>query len=221
MKKFLVFLVCGLMLTGCGSINDDENMESSTSTTEETTVEVFDVRKIFSEEESTEISTDDEIIHPVTKNDNNDKKENKNSDKTDEDYNPEISKPSPVENVSNEIFIDVCDAVRDNCNSGANGNGQNILSSSKSLAKTNEEKTYVNTAINLINSYTRLNDCRNRMYENNDLASDDDIALLTNIEEGLSANVEIFLNTDTTSVMDSNFAYNNELDNLELSLNNK
>ena len=217
MKKFIAFAVIGLMLTGCGS--DDSKDMDYTYTTEETTAEEtsnFD----FSEDESI-FEAENKDREKTTAEDSEKSEEKTENEKTDVSENPEVAQASPVNNVSNELFVEVSAAVRNNCRSDSKANAQQLMSNWSSKVKTNEEKVYANTASNLINSYARLNKCRNMIYENSNMASDDDIVLLTSIEDGLSANVEIFLNTDTTSVMDSNFAYGAELDKLELSLNNK
>lgn len=221
MKKFIAFAVIGFMLTGCGS---DENMDMEyTSTTEETSVEETSQNDFFREESLSEDEKDKEETTAEDAESSDEKADDEKTDnkKTDISENPEVAQASPVDNVSNELFVDVSAAVRNNCRSDSNANSEQLRSGWNSMVKTNEERVYINTATNLINSYTRLNKCRNKIYENSNMASDDDIVLLTSIEEGLSANVEIFLNADTTSVMDSNFAYGAELDKLELSLNNK
>lgn len=212
MKKFLIMALMAFVLVGCGNKSDDTE---ATSTTESMSVENFS--EINSEEENivTEESSFADTTDAVLKED--DKIADSSSVQTEE-----VSKPSPVDNVSNSVFVDVSSAVRNNCNSTANANSVQLKANWNSMVKTDEEKIYVNTALNLINSYARLNDCRKLIYDNNDVVTDEEIALLTEIEDGLGANVEIFLNTNTTSIMsDADFDYSNELDELELSLRNK
>lgn len=195
-------------------------MEETMSTTEEAAIEEsseeFDdiVRPKERKKEA------DDKTEESTKSENkNDADDNNDSDSPDDDA--EVIESSPVKNVSNEIFVEVSNAVRNNCNSNASPSSSGAVSALSSQAKTSEEKVYVNTASKLISAYARLNNLRNKVYDNNDVVTDEDIALLTSIEDGLSANVEIFLNTNTTNIMDSNFDYSNELNDLELSINNK
>lgn len=210
MKKFMILALMAFMLVGCG--NQNNNTEETTATVDMPFEEISDTE---SEDDPAEESTDELTVSVEAQEEN----------KTQEDTfkpSPEVSKPSPVENVSNSVFVDVSAAVRNNCNSTASANTAQLKSNLSSMAKTDEEKLYVNTALNLINSYTRLNNCRKIIYDNNDVITDEDIALLTEIEDGLGANVEIFLNTNTTSIMtDDDFDYTNELNELELSVHNK
>lgn len=225
MKKLFAFALIGIMLTGCGS--DTEKDSLALSTTEETTEEeavdydLYDEKSEDDEGKDRDKDKDNNNDEDIAEEDTEAQDNKADSDAADTNDNTEASQGSPIYNVSNELFVDVSNAVRNNCRSDANADSSKLRSTWSEKASTNEEKTYINTALNLINSYSRLNACRNRIYESGDKASDDDIVLLTSIEDGLSANVEIFLNTDTTSVMDSDFAYSSELDNLELSLNNK
>ncbi len=215
MKKFMILAIMAFMLAGCGNNIDDVE---STSTTENLSAEenYDEYSDEYSDEENEtieEISSVDTTIADL----NNDK--NTESPQVQPD---EIDKPSPVDNVSNSIFVDVSSAVRNTCNSTANADSVKIGANWKAMINTNEEKIYTDTALKLINSYSRLNNCRKLIYDNNDVVTDDDIALLTEIEDGLGTNVEIFLNTNTTSIMsDSGFDYSDELDELELSLQNK
>ncbi len=214
MKKFIVLAVIGIMLTGCGSDEKDDN--NILSVTEETTVEET------SENES-EYEYENKDREESTQSESTTKKAEVDKKDTPKQVvdNPEVEQSSPVKNVSNDVFVEVSAAVRDNCNSNAKTGGDILRTAMQGKTYNKEETTYINTAGKLIDSYARLNKCRNMVYENNDVVNDEDIALLTSIEEGLGANVEIFLNTDTTDIMDSNFNYEKELDKLELSINNK
>lgn len=217
MKKLLLFFTVCIMLTGCGKSSDtDIDDTTTTTTTEETSVEETssDTSTVeLSTEKKTDVTDEGNIIRPKEDNTDDDTK-----NKNDVIDNPEIEKASPVDNVKNSLFIEASNAVRSNCNSSSNADVNAIGNSLNKMVQTKEESVYANTAVNLIKSYARLNDCRQKIYDNNDVVTDEDIASLTSIEDGLSANVEIFLNASTTSVMDANFGYNKELSNLEASL---
>lgn len=239
MKKFLLLTVAVMALvlafTGCGKNESDE--ESTTEVTEETTEETTD-------EYAESTTEDDDIIHPKNKNDDsddensddiinpdedsngNDEDSNKNDSSSSDSKdgvidNPEATKASQVDNVSNKLFVEVSNAVRGNCNSSNTSDGSSYRSKWSSMETNSDEKTFANTGADLINSYSRLNNCRKLIYANNDVITDDDIKLLTTIEDDLSANVEIFLNAESTSVLSGDFSCSNQLSDLELSINNR
>lgn len=218
MKKFIITAgVIMFMMAGCGS--DDKGPVSSF--TEETTYDFAIYEDNDDEEKTTEETTIPAVVDLGEEEGVTQGKEIA-TEANPVVPSPEVNQASPIKNVNNTLFIDVSNAVRSSCNSSNTSGNAGIRSNWSSNAHTNEERIYVNTATKLIKSYARLNNCRKLAYDNGDVVTDDDIALLTEIEDGLGANVEIFLNTDTTDIMnDADFDYSAELNNLELSLQNK
>lgn len=217
MKKYIFLFAAMLILTACSKDDGRKPVDWSEFSTvgevteESTSKEVSEdktsqtITKSVVQEQTTDVPQQSSQT-PLSQN-------NSNQDNSSSEASPVYSQASPVANVNNALFVDVSGIVRANCNSSNITGGSTFMSGWETMIKTNEDRAYAETAVKLINAYARLNAFKNKVAE----PSQEQAAVMADIENGLSANTEIFLNTDNTDVLinDSNFDYNRELSQLE------
>lgn len=207
--------------TGCGkkqdkNINDELTTEIETEeTTEDVTEDSFETtQQTTVKEETTAKQAEKEVnitVQSVPQNKNNVKN---NVQEVNDKFKPNDS-GSPIDSVSGEVYKAVSKDVRSYANSPTH-NVESLKSKTQSLYRLSNDAKFAQTGYELISSGAELADINSLINANSDKISQENKSLYADIKEDLDVNVEIFLNMDDISTIDSisDFTCKNEISKL-------
>ena len=225
MKKLLVIALAAALCftTGCGKKDDKNLIDDSTTVeteTEATTDETSTEAEEITVEENTEAKKVENEVNitvqssPATDSAAN-SKNNQKQQAVKDDFKPNDS-GSPLQNVSGDVYKAVSNDVRSYANASATSqNVSNLKAKSQALCKLSGDSKFTQTGYDLISSNAELANINNLINANADKISQENKDLYANVKEDLSVNVEIFLNMEDISTVDSaDFTCKNEISKL-------
>lgn len=237
MKRKYIALGMALLavsVTACGKKDKTEDIESTTEISTETTSEADETQTAVSvtttKKESTTAATTKAQTKTAVK--------STEIGKTVNDAEPNTDAASPVNGVSNAVFLDVSDTVRAQANNSyretlrnyfmedSKNEAQDIADINATLKewtamyKDTNDKVYSETGANLLMAYSRLAALDNIIDNSRDRLTDAQLAEHDNIAFDLQGNVEIFLNTNNVTALakENDFACINRINALRTSV---
>lgn len=238
MKRIMaVALTAALCLTGCGKKQESDLKENTTETTQiqtETEETSLDEETTTGETTTLEAETEAQTkaVAQNKKAKNTLQQKNTDTASPEKEFTPNSS-GSPIESVSGKLYTGVSSDVRAYASSSYESkqkseilNGENnqtigsLKSKWQSLYSLSGDEKFANTGYRLITAYSQLAKADAIMESSGEVSSEDK-ALYNEIKDDLEANVEIFLNMEDFSPVDSDgdFACENKINQLLQNLN--
>ncbi len=232
MKKRYIALgiaVLAVSMTACGK-KEKENIETTTEMTTEVSSETTETQS----QTTTAAATTEQTTAAAEKKPQASTVKSSEIGKNVNNAEPKTDAASPISGVSNAIFLNVSDTVREQANNSYREVLQNYfkedsrnekkdiadinatLDEWEAMYKDTNDKAYSETATDLLMAYSRLAALDNIINANIDKLTDAQLAEHDKIAFDLQGNVEIFLNTNNITVLagEDDFACLNRINSL-------